>query len=147
MAPTESIIALLTQFIRWASQEDTIQAVALVGSYARNEARGDSDVDLVVLTTNPAGFRQQMDWMEVIPWHHLQVQVSRWADEDYGILWSRRLFLNTGLEIEVGFAPPVWAAIDPIDKGTQQVIQEGCWILLDPTGLLNHLVKALDQHQ
>lgn len=37
----------------WADQEDNIKALILVGSYARGEARADSDIDLVVIATRP----------------------------------------------------------------------------------------------
>lgn len=48
-----------------------------------------------------------------------------------------------GTEIELSFGPPEWAALDPIDESTQQIVQNGFWILLDPTGLLNRLLQAL----
>jgi hypothetical protein len=47
--------------------------------------------------------------------------------------------------VEFGFVPPQWAAIDPLDEGTQEVVQDGCWILLDPTGLLNQLLQQMVQ--
>jgi hypothetical protein len=145
MKQTADIIPLLIPFTRWASRHDQILAVALVGSYARDQARDDSDVDLVVLTSNPLSFHQQTDWVQSLPWDHLQI--SKWADEDYGLLWSRRLYLNTGLEIEIGFAAPKWASLHPLDEGTRQVIHDGCWILFDPTGILNRLVRAIAQQE
>src|SRR3954447_7942599 len=43
----ENVIARVT---RWAADRDDILGLLLVGSYARNAARPDSDLDLVVLT-------------------------------------------------------------------------------------------------
>ena len=40
----------------WAAHQPTIAGVALVGSYARGEARPDSDIDLVLLCEEPHGF-------------------------------------------------------------------------------------------
>lgn len=145
MLPLPSLTPLLTLFARWAALREEIVALALVGSYARGAARPDSDVDLVVLTTDPDRFRQQTDWVQEIPWSQLQLHVVTWQDEDYGPLWSRRLTLSNGLEIEVGFTSPQWAAIDPCDEGTRQVIADGCWIVLDPSGLLNRLVQSVKQ--
>ncbi|HEU5369760.1 MAG TPA: nucleotidyltransferase domain-containing protein, partial [Ktedonobacterales bacterium] len=86
MLPLPSLTALLTLFARWAALREEIVALALVGSYARGAARPDSDVDLVVLTTDPDSFRQQTDWVQAIPWSQLQLQVVRWQDEEYGPL-------------------------------------------------------------
>lgn len=38
--------------ITWASNQRDIQGVGVVGSWARAEARMDSDIDLVVLTVD-----------------------------------------------------------------------------------------------
>ena len=43
----------LDRFTEWARLQPEILAVALVGSYARNEARADSDVDLILICTRP----------------------------------------------------------------------------------------------
>jgi hypothetical protein len=83
--------------------------------------------------------------MQDIGWVQVQAHITRWRDVEYGLLWSRHIQLSTGLEVEFGFAPPQWAAIDPLDEGTQKVVQDGCWILLDPTGLLNKLLQQMVQ--
>ncbi len=140
MIPTSSIVPLLTLFVRWAAGDERIAAVALVGSYVRGEARPDSDVDLVVITTHPEAFREE-SWVARLPLEKLDVRVTGWEDRRYGILWSRHLQLDSGLVVEVGFAPPEWAAINPCDEGTRRVIGDGCWILFDPSGLLNRLVN------
>jgi predicted nucleotidyltransferase len=42
--------------LEWAKAQPTIYAVALVGSHARGTARADSDIDLIVLTTDRSTF-------------------------------------------------------------------------------------------
>jgi uncharacterized protein len=138
-----SIAPLLRLVTRWAAQQEEISACALVGSYARGQARPDSDVDLVVLTTAPLAYRRSMDWMSAIPLASLGLSVVSWTDEDYGPLWSRRMILSDGLEIEWGFTAPAWAATDPIDPGTQRVASDGLRILLDPDSILHDLIQAL----
>ena len=46
---------LLHDLVVWCSQRADVRAVALVGSWARDDARYDSDVDVVLLTTDRAG--------------------------------------------------------------------------------------------
>lgn len=43
----------LAELANWAASRDVVVAVALVGSYARGEARPDSDVDVVISTNDP----------------------------------------------------------------------------------------------
>jgi len=44
---------ILQIIVDWAKKQPTIQAVAVVGSHARGTARAESDIDLVLLVTNP----------------------------------------------------------------------------------------------
>jgi hypothetical protein len=47
----------------WATHQPTIAGVALVGSYARGEARPDSDIDVILLCTEPRGFLTETSWI------------------------------------------------------------------------------------
>ena len=53
MKTIEYIREFLASFVQWASVREDVQAIALVGSYARDEARDDSDIDFVILTSQP----------------------------------------------------------------------------------------------
>jgi uncharacterized protein len=132
---------IIETIVNWAKEQPTVQAVAVVGSYARGTARADSDLDVVVLTTNPQSFRAETAWLEAA----IGAPVRRWQDEDYGQLWSRRLWLeqNSG-EIELGFTSPSWAAVHPL-PGTGRVIADGCRILHDPRKILGRLCAAVDR--
>ena len=135
---------IIRAIVDWAEAKPTIRAVAVVGSYARGTARADSDIDLVLLTTNPDRFRADTAWLDAIAWHAIGAQPMKWEDEDYGKLWSRRLWLerNAG-EVEFGFAQPSWADNNPIDPGTRRVIADGCRILHDPENMLSRLCTAI----
>ncbi len=124
----------------WVKTCPAIQAAALVGSQARGVARPDSDIDLVLLVTAPETFRLDAGWLHEIDWNLIGTRPARWVDEDYGALWSRRLWLEPGGdEIEFGFALPAWAEARPIDPGTRRVIADGCRSLHDPQGMLSGL--------
>ena len=44
---------LINKFTEWAPTRPDVAALALVGSYARNTANETSDVDLVLVTSQP----------------------------------------------------------------------------------------------
>ena len=141
--PAERIFQVV---VDWARTQPTIQAVAIVGSYARGQARPDSDLDLVFPATNPLDFRADIGWLRAIDWNALNVRPLKWEDEDYGALWSRRIWLGpNGVEVEIGFASVSWANVNPLDSGTRHVISDGCRILHDPKGMLRRLCSAVRQ--
>jgi uncharacterized protein len=120
-----------------------IRGVALIGSRATWKSRAHSDIDLVLLTTDPGGFRSDLSWVGAIDWLDLATADLRWSDEDYGVVWSRRISLGPGLEVELSFAPLSWASTAPLDAGTRRVVADGCRILYDPAGFFDRLVKAV----
>src|SRR5687767_1223031 len=52
-SPRAVIVRIIARVVEWAERRPDIRAVALVGSHARNTATPDSDVDLILLTTQP----------------------------------------------------------------------------------------------
>jgi predicted nucleotidyltransferase len=129
--------------LAWAERRPDLLAVALVGSWARGEARTDSDIDLVLLTDNPDALRQETSWHLDIAWGDAGLRPDEWRDVDYGAVWSRHVLLSPLMEVELSFAEPSWAALDPIDAGTRAVVANGFQILLDKTGLLARLQRSL----
>src|ERR1043165_6719178 len=86
----------LTSVTEWASKQADIQALALVGSHARNAAKETSDVDLVLIATDPSQYLQDTKWVEQFGSDREQ-QI-----EDYGLLISIRVFYTDGREVEYG---------------------------------------------
>jgi len=94
-----------------------------------NKTARNSDIDLVLLTTNPRAFRADTTWLDAIKWSTIGARPMKWEDEEYGELWSRRLWLEKkGGEVELGFASLSWADTNPVDLETQRVIVDGCRI-------------------
>ena len=128
----------------WAKAQPTMRAVALVGSHARGTAGPASDVDFMLLATDPDTFRADLTWVDQIDWHRIDAHPQKWQDEDYGLAWSRRVWLaRASMPVELTFAPLCWANVDPPDGGTRRVISGGCQILYDPDGLLVRLCEAI----
>jgi len=121
---------------QWARTQPDIRALLLVGSWARDAARPDSDVDLVVLTTTPEWYSPDGAWTRELG----AVAISR--VQQGGAIAERRIVLPSGLEVEVGIGPLSWAQIDPVDAGTRRVVTDGCRILHDPDGQLQRLLVA-----
>lgn len=98
----------------------------LVGSQANGSARPDSDIDLIVICTNPAEYINNPSWAtEFGP-------VRELVEEDWGAVGTIRAFYARGTEIEFNFAEPRWLA-EPLDAGTQQVLQDGYRVIYDQT--------------
>ncbi len=97
-------------------QEEAILGLALVGSYAHGRPSMSSDVDFVVLTTNPEHYTEQTDWVSSLAERARLIRTARW-----GPVTERRLRLKSGLHIDIGFADPAWAAV-PLDTGTRRVL-------------------------
>jgi len=120
----------LIEFTDWAQAQPDIEAVALVGSYARDAATETSDVDLVVITSQPDRYLGNRGWLERFG------QVHRRQIEDYGKLTSIRVWYTDGREVEYGITDESWAAL-PLDDGTQRVISDGMRVLLERKPILN----------
>jgi len=130
MKDIEHIRTFLDAFVAWASDQPDVQAIALVGSYARGAARDDSDIDLVVLTDQPRKYLDDLIWVERFG------VIKKHQTEDYGKLISLRVWYQNGVEVEYGITTPDWAA-SPLDAGTRRVIQDGMSVLFERGILLS----------
>ncbi|MFE6687606.1 nucleotidyltransferase domain-containing protein [Streptomyces sp. NPDC057743] len=119
----------------WAAGRLDIVGLLLVGSYARNAARADSDIDLVLLTTDRSRYADG-SWAEGLALGEL-VRTRAW-----GPISERRYALASGLEVEINIGSPHWARTDPVDPGTRRVVTDGARPLHDPAGLLDALIRA-----
>jgi uncharacterized protein len=127
---------LLSKVMDWATEQPDVAAVGLVGSWAQDDARMDSDVDVVLLTTVQGKYLQDGSWVTELGGLRV-VKTEQW-----GALTERRFVLPSGLEVEMGIASPSWAATDPVDRGTRWVVEDGMHIIFDPDGLLTRLVDT-----
>jgi hypothetical protein len=121
---------------RWVANRPDVTGLLLVGSVARGTARLGSDVDLVLLTTDVAGYLDDHRWAGELGLFEL-IRAKQW-----GPISERRFLTGSGLEIEFGIGSPSWADVDPVDPGTQRVVTDGCRILHDPNGCLARLLHA-----
>jgi uncharacterized protein len=133
----EDVKRVLCAATAWAQQCDGIRGIALVGSRARDAARSDSDIDLVLLVADPRKFFSDDTWLQAIDWSSRPVH---YQDAQYGACTSRHVRLENTLEVEFGFVPSSWASCSPVDEGTKQVISGGCRVLYDRDKALTNLL-------
>lgn len=131
-SPTE----VIENVRKWAEERDDIRALALIGSHARGSARPDSDIDLVLVCSDPARYVRRTDWVSGFG------PPRRVTCEDWGRVQSVRVFYETGEEIEFAIAGIDWAEV-PLDPGTVGVLKNGCSILIDRDGSLARALHAL----
>jgi hypothetical protein len=100
---------LTTDITCWAQSRDDIEAVVLVGSFAREGAGMASDVDLVILTPNFAQLAAHPNWfLQLRPGSQL-IHAMAW-----GPLLERRYRMRSGLQVDVGLVPRVWLSCHSI---------------------------------
>jgi predicted nucleotidyltransferase len=126
--------ALVDQVTKWASRRDDIVALVLIGSHARGRARRDSDIDLVLLCSEPDDYVRATGWVEAFG------VAKEVVLEDWGLVRSVRVFYEHGPEVEFGIAGAEWATIPP-PPGTMEVLSGGALVLLDREGSLSRLCQ------
>lgn len=124
------VAALIERITAWAGDQPGTYGLLLVGSYARNAARPDSDVDFVLLSADP-------DRISVTEFG-TPIRRQFWGD-----VLEHRFRTESGLEFEVNATDPGWAQRARTDPDTRAVVTSGARVLCDPTGDLADLVAAL----
>jgi predicted nucleotidyltransferase len=128
----QQVHQFLGKFRRWAASQSDVLAIALVGSYARNEATDVSDVDLVIVASDPEKYLQDTRWAQYFG------TIRRQQLENYGKVTSLRVWYSGGHEVEYAFTDKMWCAL-PLDEGTKKVISDGMRILSERGSILSRL--------
>jgi len=125
----------IEEMAQWAATQSDIQALALVGSYARGTARKDSDIDLILITDEPDDYINDNQWIQQFG------IIKKKQIEHYGLVTSVRVWYGNGLEVEFGITDQRWAAL-PIDPGTRLVIINGFRVLFERDNIISHLLLS-----
>lgn len=118
------ISSFINDIKQWGNKNDDIRSIILVGSYARGEERDDSDVDLVIITSDTNKYLNN-NFIDNFG------KVEKYSKEDWGRVTSIRVwYSSSGFEVEFGITTPIWIE-KPLDDGTLRVLSDGYKVILD----------------
>jgi uncharacterized protein len=123
---------------QWAKADNSVLALVLVGSHARQQARSDSDIDFLIICEDITLLEKDISWIDQFG------KVKSHNKEHWGTVTSVRVFYADGQEVEFGLAPKSWADI-PVDAGTRSVVSDGMIILKDTDNILGKLKSAVSE--
>jgi hypothetical protein len=128
----------------WVARQPDLRGLALAGSWARGNARPESDLDLVILATDQDRYRRDAAWLGTLGLEGAGYRIVARTPAPYGVVWSWHLQLEPDAKLELAFAGPDWASINPVDAGTRRVVDDAFKILVDKDGRLGALLDARD---
>ena len=114
----------LIEFKEYAENTLHIEAVVMVGSFARGTNRENSDLDLVILSSDKSGMIADSSFVQKFG------KVNKKQIEYYGACTSIRVWYEDGKEIEFGIVEPSWIE-KPLDIGTKKVLSDGYQVIVD----------------
>jgi len=135
------MVELEARFVAWATARPDIRAAFVIGSRARVDHPADvwSDLDIVVVTTDPECYLGDMDWLAAIgvPWLTF-VEPTAVGDGRE----RRVLFADTyGLDVDFAiFAPDAFDALAA--DAIQSVVRRGMRVLVDKDGTVTRRLTA-----
>ncbi len=131
---------LIERFVAWAQTRPDIRAAIVLGSRARVDRPADewSDLDILILATDPRPYLTSTDWLEDIgdSW------ISFLEPTAAGGGMERRVLFAGGLDVDFSIIPCAKAE-EMIQHGippeVAEVIRRGSRVLLDKDGLAARL--------
>jgi len=95
--------ALIDRFVAWAEPRSDLRAALVVGSYARRDHPADvwSDLDLLLITTDPHFYLERTDWLTDVgqPW------LTFLEPTAVGRLVERRVLFAGALDVDFTVVP------------------------------------------
>ena len=108
----------------YAERTSHIESVLIVGSYARGTNKENSDLDIIIITSNKSDMITNQSFTREFG------EVYKQQTEYYGVCTSIRAWYSDGKEVEFGIVEPSWIST-PLDSGTYQVLSDGYKLIVD----------------
>lgn len=115
----------------------SIITVLLVGSYARNEQKEGSDIDLVVITNEKEKLIIEDKWIKMFG------EPKDKVFEEWGEIKALRVKYKE-YEIEFGIGTEEWIRM-PLDRGTERVLRDGYIIIFDRGNSMQDIGKYIEE--
>ena len=145
---TQTYEMMIERFVAWAEKEAAVTAAVVIGSRARKDHPADewADLDLIIVTKDPARMLDHTDWLEGIGKPVLTFVENSSGGEDK----ERRVLFDNGLDVdfsvtaydrlEMALNPEVFKQIGGEMKN---VFGRGARVLLDKEGQLKRLGELM----
>lgn len=121
---TLTIDNLISKLRNYSAENEHVESVLIVGSYARGTNSENSDIDVVIITTEKEKMTENQSFTEKFG------EVLKRQTEYYGACTSIRVWYSDGKEVEFGIVAPPWIS-QPLDEGTRRVLSDGFRIIAD----------------
>jgi len=132
---------LIKRYVQWAQTDAGTRAAIIIGSRARADHPADewSDLDIIVITSDPRRYLALTDWLESIgnPWLTFIEQTP-----DGGM--ERRVMFEGGLDVDFALTPVEWcqqAVITGLLSDVADIIRRGVRVIVDKDGLAAQLLQ------
>lgn len=140
---TSSVDQLIERFVPCARAREDVRAAVIVGSRARSEYPADewSDLDIIVITTDPARYLTSADWLSDLG----NVWITFVEPTATGGGMERRVLFEKGVDVDFSIVPEGAArqlAQVEVPLEIADIIRRGTQVLLDKDGLLNQLASV-----
>jgi aminoglycoside 6-adenylyltransferase len=135
---------LLQRIVTWGKAAGDIRALALVGSGAREDHPADqwSDIDLVMITTDPGKYLATLQWVDPIG----EIWIPTVERDPLGNVVEQRVLFTNGVDVDFIVLPADridWYQHEPLSE----IIQAGLRVLVDKDHLLQlaHIAEFKEQ--
>jgi aminoglycoside 6-adenylyltransferase len=141
---------LIERFVTWAEKETNISSAVVIGSRARTDHPADqwADLDVIVVTRDPARLLSRTDWLAVIG----KTVLTFIEDTSNGDEKERRVMFDTGLDVDFSVIPyaKIEMMLQPevfaqVVEQMSNVFGRGVRVLLDKEGQVERLGKLISQ--
>ncbi len=132
---------LMERLVSVSQQCDKVVGVMVIGSQARKENHADeySDLDLIMVVTDPAYFLASDDWFGQLGTVHVSFTENTLAG-----LKEKRILFDHAQDVDFVLVPQAASGVMYEDKDCLQILGKGCKVLVDKLGLFRQIPPSAD---
>ena len=131
----------IERYVQWAQTDPGTHAAIIIGSRARIDHPADewSDLDVIVVTSDPQRYLATTDWLENVgnPW-------LTFIEPTLGGGMERRVMFEGGLDVDFALTPVEWcqqAVITGLPPDVADMIRRGVRVIVDKDGWAARLLQ------